>query len=71
MFADICGKPMTAYPPDPGADHLYAHHERVGEEYCPQHVEAKLRAGLRIGRNAAGVVVRRASDQSRPKFPKP
>ena len=47
------------------AHHLDADHQRVGENHGPQHAEAELRAGLRIGRDAARIVVRGARDETR------
>ena len=43
-----------------------ATHQRIGEQQRPSQAVAELRAGLGIGRDAAGVVVRGAGDQARP-----
>ena len=61
-------KPLPGDASDPGADHLDRGHQRVGEHHGPEHVEAELRARLGVGGYAAGIIVRRAGDQSRPQF---
>jgi hypothetical protein len=65
MAPDVAGNPMPGDAADPGADFLNRGHQRPGEQYYPSHAVAELRAGLRIGRNAARIVVRGAGDQSR------
>ncbi len=65
MPPNIGGESVPADPADPGADHLDADHQRVGEQDCPEHVEAELRTGLRVGRNPARIVIGRARDESR------
>ena len=64
MGADIGGKPVAGDATDACADDLDADHQRRGDQYRPQHAVAELRAGLRIGRNAAGVVVGGAGDEA-------
>ena len=56
-------RPQPVTLPDLGADKLDRRHQRIGQHHRPEHVEAELGAGLRIGRNAARVVVRRAGDE--------
>ena len=61
----IRGQALARDEPETRADHLDAHHQRVGEQHRPQHAVAELRAGLGIGRNAARIVVGRARDEAR------
>jgi hypothetical protein len=53
------------------ADGLYAHHQRQGQDHGPQHLQAELGTGLRIGGDAAGVIVGRARDQAGAQFAEP
>ena len=46
------------------ADELDRDHQRQRQRHGPQHRVAELRAGLGIGGDAAGIVVRRAGDQA-------
>ncbi len=64
--ADVGGEAFAGDPADAGADQLDGRHERERQRHRPQHVEAILRARLRIGYDAAGVVVGHAGNQSRP-----
>lgn len=45
---------------------LHGNHQRKHDWRCPDHPEAVGRPGLRVGRNAGGVVVGRARDEARP-----
>jgi len=47
----------TGHSAEPCADFLDSCHERVGQQHRPEHRESKLSAYLRVGRDAAGVVV--------------
>ena len=49
---------------DARADELDRDHQRQRQRHGPQHRVAELRAGLGIGGDAAGIVVRRAGDQA-------
>ena len=51
---------------DARADHLHRRHQRIGHDQRPASGEPEPGAGLAVGRDAAGIVVRRAGDQSRP-----
>ena len=66
VLADVGGEPVPGDPADTRADDLNADHQRRGEEHRPQQAVAVLRAGLRIGGDAARIVVRRAGDEPRP-----
>ena len=55
----------AGHPADIGADHLDRAHQRIGEKQRPDQAVAELRAGLRIGGDAAGVVVGSAGDEAR------
>jgi hypothetical protein len=57
MAPDVAGNPMPGDAADPRADFLNRGHQRPGEQHYPSHVVAELRAGLRIGRDAARIVV--------------
>ena len=52
-------------PADARADRLDRDHHRPGQHHRPKQAEAGLRAGLRIGGDAAGVVVGGAGDDAR------
>src|SRR5204863_6953113 len=54
-------------PPDASADDLDGRHERQGEKHRPGEVVPELGAGLRVGGDAAWVIVGSACDQSRTK----
>ena len=64
MPTHISGETSTRYPAHLSADQLDCAHQRIGEEQRPAHAVAELRAGLGIGGDAAGVVVRSAGDQA-------
>lgn len=64
----IDGKPRARNPSDPCTHELDRGHQRVGQQHGPQHVEAKLGSGLRIGGNAARVIVRCPGNQAGTKF---
>src|ERR1700736_4844128 len=57
--------PSPVTPTDPGADLLDRRHQRPGEQHDPSHAVTELRADLRIGRDAAWIVVGGAGDQTR------
>jgi hypothetical protein len=62
--ADIPGEPLAGDAPDIAAHQLDRRHQRKAQRHGPQHPEAELRAGLRIGGDAAWVVVRDAGDKA-------
>ena len=66
----IGGKPLAGDAADPRAHQLDRDHEWRGEKHGPQQAVAKLRAGLRVGRNARRIVVGGAGHQSRTQQPK-
>ncbi len=66
MMLEIAGDAAPGHPADPRADLLDRAHQRPGEEHHPGKAEAELRADLRVSGDAAGIVVRRASDEARP-----
>jgi hypothetical protein len=51
-------EPLAGRERGPVADLLHAGHQGEGDERHPQHPEAELRAGLRVGGDARGIVVR-------------
>src|SRR6202043_827471 len=51
-------------PADPTADLLNHRHQRIAEKHRPTDGEAQLGSGLRIGRDAARIVVRCAGDKT-------
>ena len=55
---------MSADTADPRRHDLDAHHQRQGQEHAPQHREAELRARLRIGGDAARIVVGGTGDEA-------
>src|SRR4029453_10047632 len=57
---------MASRAADPGADDLDRGHQWIGGRYGPAHAVAEPGAGLAVCRNAAGVVVRRTGNQTRP-----
>ena len=63
MVADVARDAVAGDAADARADDLDADHQRRGQEHAPQHAEAELRAGLRVGGDAARVVVGRAGDE--------
>ena len=65
MRADVAGDALAGDPADARADFLDRRHQREAEQHHPAHRIAELRAGLRVGGDAAGVVVGGAGDQSR------
>ena len=66
--AHVGRKPVPGDASDPGADHLHRGHQRVEEKHDPEHVDPELRARLRVGGYAAGIIVRCPGDQSRAQF---
>src|SRR5580658_7463154 len=65
MLAEVGGDALAGNAADPCADLLDRHHQRPGEQHDPARRIAELGSGLRIGGDAAGVVVGRAGDQPR------
>ena len=63
MRAKLPAMPWPVTRPIPRADLLDRRHQRAGEQHDPAHRVAELRAGLRIGGDAAGIVVGGAGDQ--------
>jgi hypothetical protein len=63
---DVGGESFPGDPADARAHGLNRGHQRIGQRHRPKHVEAELRARLRVGGYAARVVVRHASDKTRP-----
>ncbi len=61
-LADVGGQAAPGDVTDARADHLDRGHQRQREHDGPQHRVAELRAGLRVGGDATGVVVGRAGD---------
>ena len=70
MAPDIAGDSDAAHAADSCADFLDGRHQRKGKEHGPEHAVAELRSDLRIGRNPARIVVRRAGNQAGTEFPK-
>src|SRR3954453_20264684 len=66
MLAEVAGNAMPRGAAEAGADLLDRHHQRIGQQHCPADAEAELRAGLAVGADARGIVVRRASDEPWP-----
>ena len=64
MAAHVAGEPLARNATHLRADHLDCAHERIGEQECPTQGIAELRASLRIGGYAAGIVVRRPCDEA-------
>ena len=65
MPPHVAGEAVTGDPADLCADKLDGAHQRIGQQQRPSHGVAELGAGLGIGGDAAGVVVRGTRDQSR------
>ena len=66
MPAQIAGDAEAGDAADARADLLDRHHQRVAEHQRPGQAIAELGADLRIGGDAAGVIIRGAGDQARP-----
>jgi hypothetical protein len=64
--AQIAGDAEAGDATDPRANLLDRCHQRVAEHQRPGQAVPELRADLRIGGDAAGVVIRRPGDQARP-----
>ena len=64
MAAHVAGEALARNATHLRADHLDRAHERIGEQECPTQRVPELRARLRIGSYAAGIVVRGARDQA-------
>ena len=65
-LADVGGQPLPGHPADPRRQHLDADHQRRGQEQRPDQREAELRARLRVGGDAARIVVGGAGDEAGP-----
>ena len=61
----VAGETAAGDAADARADRLHRNHQRPGQHHRPQKVEAGLGARLRIGGDAARIVVRRAGDHAR------
>ena len=59
---------LSTEPADFGANHLDANHEWISQEHGPQHAEAKLCIGLRIGGDATGIIIGGPGNQARAKL---
>ena len=63
--AHIAGQPAPGNPANLRANDLNRTHQRIGEEKRPPQRVAKLSASLRVSRNSAWIIVRRAGDEAR------
>ena len=63
---DISGESRSGHTAKQRAHELYCSHERIREWHRPKHIETELRAGLRVGGNAARIVVGDTRDDARP-----
>src|ERR1044071_1345883 len=68
MFSDIGSETMAGYPSNARTNHLDTNHQGERKECGPQHRIAKACSYLRVGGNAAGVIVGSARDESRTQF---
>ena len=64
-LVDVGSQALAGRPTDPRREHLDADHQRRRQEQRPDEAEAELGAGLRVGRDAARVVVGGAGDETR------
>ena len=64
-------QPQAGHPADSRADHLGGGHEGPGKQHDPGQPIAELGARLRIGGDAAGVVIGGAGDEARPQHIQP
>jgi len=64
VIAEVARDAVPGDAADARTDDLDADHQRRRQEHAPQHAEAELRTGLRVGRDAARVIVGRAGDES-------
>ena len=62
-LVDVLRQSVARGPADPRREHLDADHQRPGQEQRPDQRIAELGAGLRVGGDAAGVVVGGAGDE--------
>ncbi len=62
----VAGKALAGDAADARAHRLHRDHHRPGQHHGPQQPHAGLGAGLRIGGDAARIVVGRAGDEARP-----
>ena len=62
---DVGREPLAGDPADLRTQRLDRGHQRVGQWHRPEHVEAELGPRLRVGRDAAGIVVGRSRDNAR------
>ena len=65
MLTEVSGDTLSGDSSDTRADVLDDDHEGVGEQHRPGKLIARLRTGLRVGRDTAGIIVRGAGDQTR------
>jgi hypothetical protein len=66
VLAQIGGDALPRHAADPGADLLDGRHQRPGEQHDPARRITELGASLRVGSDAARVIVGSAGDQPRP-----
>ena len=64
MVGNVARDAAAGSPSYSPADFLDRRHERIGKEKRPGNSEAKLRASLRVGRNATWIVVGSARDET-------
>ena len=64
--ADVRRQSAPGDPADARTDHLHRDHQRCGQRQRPEQPGTVGRPGLRVGGQAAGVVVGGAGDQARP-----
>src|SRR5579883_207107 len=68
MSTHVAGEPKAGDATDLGADQLNRAHQGIGQKQGPAEAEPELRARLRIGRDPAWIVIRRAGDEARPQY---
>jgi hypothetical protein len=64
VLAHVARQAHSGHAADLRADHLNGAHQRVGQEQRPNQAQSKLGAGLRIGCDAAGIVIGGAGDEA-------
>jgi hypothetical protein len=64
VLTQVAGNAAAGGATHAGAHHLHRRHQRVREEHTPGQRIPELRAGLRVGRDAARIVIGRARNQS-------
>ena len=65
VLLQVAGDAAAGHPADAGADLLDGAHQGPGDHHHPGEAKAELGAGLGIGGDAGGIVVRGAGDQAR------